>query len=105
VTHSEPARTAARRARSLASPSASAVPELGITVYGCGQDEAVLFRELAPRLGVAPTLTEAAVSEANIELALGNRCVSVGHKTRIANPVLLALSRAGVVYVSTRSVG
>ena len=81
------------------------VPETGITVYGCGQDEAVLFRELAPRLGVTLTITEAAVSEANVELALGNRCVSVGHKTQVANSVLLALSRAGVVYVSTRSVG
>jgi D-specific alpha-keto acid dehydrogenase len=78
---------------------------MGMTIYGCGQDEAVLFRELAPRFGVTPTITEAAVSEANIELALGNRCISVGHKTRITNPTLLALSRAGVAYVSTRSIG
>lgn len=78
---------------------------MGITIYGCGQDEAVLFRELAPRLGVMPTLTEAAVSEANIELAFGNRCISVDHKTHLANPTLLALSRGGVTYVSTRSIG
>ncbi len=78
---------------------------MGITIYGCGQDEAVLFREMAPRFGVMPTITEAAVSEANIELAFGNRCISVGHKAQITNPTLLALSRAGVTYISTRSIG
>src|ERR1700745_1173470 len=77
----------------------------GITIYGCGKDEAALFREVAPRFGVMPTITEGAVSEANAELALGNRCVSVGHKTRVTNPTLLALSQAGVTYVSTRSIG
>jgi D-specific alpha-keto acid dehydrogenase len=50
-------------------------------------------------------MTETPASEANIGLALGNRCVSVGHQTRVANSTLLALSRAGVKYVSTRSVG
>jgi D-specific alpha-keto acid dehydrogenase len=112
---SEPARTAACRTRSLASPSSlaasdrpgavGAVPKLGITIYGCESDEAVLFRELAPRFGVMPTVTEAAVSEANVELAWGNRCISIGHKTKITNPTLLALSKAGVKYISTRSIG
>lgn len=78
---------------------------MGITVYACGQDEAVLFREKAARLGVVPTITEAALSEGNAELASGNRCISVGHKTQITNAALLALSRAGVAYVSTRSIG
>lgn len=78
---------------------------MGITIYGCGPDEAVLFRELAPRFGVRPTITEAAVAEANIELAYGNRCISVGHKTQIANSTLLALGRAGVMHISTRSIG
>ncbi|MDT0306955.1 D-isomer specific 2-hydroxyacid dehydrogenase family protein [Streptomyces sp. DSM 44917] len=77
----------------------------GITVYGCGEDEALLFRKLAPRFGVLPTLTEAAVSEENASLALGNRCVSVGHKTRVTGATLDALARAGVEYVSTRSIG
>jgi len=77
----------------------------GITIYGCGQDEAVLFRELAPGFGVVPTITEAAVSESNAEMVAGNRCISVGHKTRITNDTLLALSRAGVAYISTRSIG
>jgi D-specific alpha-keto acid dehydrogenase len=103
--YSEPARTAARRTRSLASSSSSAVPAMGITIYGCGQDEAVLFREMAPRFGAMPTITEAAVSEANIELAFGNRCISVGHKTQITNSTLLALSQLGVTYISTRSIG
>ena len=96
MTRSEPARTAARR---------TSAPATGITIYGCGQDEAALFRELAPRLGVMPTITEAAVSEANIGLALGNRCISVGHKTQVTNSTLLALSEAGVTYISTRSIG
>lgn len=78
---------------------------MGITVYGCGPDEAVLFRELAPRLGVTPTITAAAVSEANVELASGNQCISIGHKTRVANSALFALSQAGVTYISTRSIG
>jgi D-specific alpha-keto acid dehydrogenase len=78
---------------------------IGITVYGCERDEAVLFRAMAPRFGVVPTCTDAAVSEANVELASGNRCISVGHKTQITNPTLRALSRAGVGYISTRSIG
>jgi D-specific alpha-keto acid dehydrogenase len=103
--YSEPARAAARRTRPLASAFSSAVPPTGITIYGCGQDEAVLFREMAPRFGAVPTITEAAVSEANIELASGNRCVSIGHKAHIAHSALLALSQAGVAYISTRSIG
>ena len=100
MTYGEPARTAALGGRSLASLRSS-----GITIYGCGPDEAVLFREVAPRFGVMPVITEAAVSEANVELAFGHRCISVGHKTQITNSTLLALSQAGVVYVSTRSIG
>src|ERR1700677_2096299 len=79
--------------------------ELRITVYGCGPDEAAVFREVAPRFGVVPAITGAAVSDANIELACGNRCISVGHKAPVTNSTLLALSRAGVGYVSTRSIG
>jgi D-specific alpha-keto acid dehydrogenase len=105
VTYGEPARTADRRTRSAPPSSASAVPALGLTIYGCGQDEAALFRELAPRFGVAPTITEAVVSEATIGLVAGNRCISVGHKTEIANRTLSALGQAGVEYLSTRSIG
>lgn len=79
--------------------------KMGITFYGCGQDEALLFREMAPRFGVMPTITDAAVSEVNIELAFGNRCISVSHKTQITNSILLELSQAGVKYISTRSIG
>jgi D-specific alpha-keto acid dehydrogenase len=64
-----------------------------------------LFREAAPRFCVAPTITEAAVSEANIGLASGSRCISVGHKAPVPNSALLALSRAGVRYICTRSIG
>jgi D-specific alpha-keto acid dehydrogenase len=102
---SETARPAARRTQSPASSSSSAVSTMGITIYGCGQDEAALFREMAPRLGVVPTITEKAVSEGNIGLALGKRCISIGHKTQVTNSTLLALSEGGVRYISTRSVG
>jgi len=102
---SESARAAARRPRSPASSHSPAVPTMGITIYGCGPDEAALFREMAPRLGVVPTITEAGVSEENTGLALGNRCISIGHKTQVTNSTLRALSEAGVTYISTRSVG
>ncbi|WP_243061813.1 D-isomer specific 2-hydroxyacid dehydrogenase family protein [Humibacter sp. RRB41] len=103
------------------SPPRSAVPEwshsdargttqalarrVGISLYGCEPDEAALFREVAPRFGVELSITEAAASESTAEFATGNRCISVGHKTRITNPALRALSDVGVSYISTRSTG
>ncbi|MFE2755193.1 D-isomer specific 2-hydroxyacid dehydrogenase family protein [Actinosynnema sp. NPDC059335] len=60
---------------------------------------------MAPRHGVVPTITGDPVSEDNAGLASGHRCVSVGHKTPITNGTLRALSRVGVSYISTRSVG
>jgi D-specific alpha-keto acid dehydrogenase len=101
----QPAHPAAPDNHPPASWPVRAVPTTGITVYGCARDEAALFHELAPRYGVLPTITEAAVSEANVELALGHRCISIGHKTPITNSTLRALSRAGVRYLSTRSIG
>ncbi len=96
---------AERHARALADSPPARVPTTGVTVFGCGHDEAVLFRELGTRLGVTPTITEAAVCETNAELARGNRCISVSHKTQITSATLLALGRAGVEYISTRSIG
>jgi D-specific alpha-keto acid dehydrogenase len=91
--------------RPAASWSVAAGPAAGVTVYGCARDEAALFHELGPRLGVLATVTETPVCEANVELALGDRCISVDHKTPVTNPTLRALSRAGVRYLSTRSIG
>ena len=119
MTHPAPARTTARRTREPASTfplvasdhngaageADNAVPRIGITIYGCGQEEAALFREMAPRFGATPTITDAAVSEANVDLALGSRCISIGHKSQMSAPVLVALRQAGVRYISTRSVG
>lgn len=90
---------------SAPSISSAVLATTGITVYGCGNDEAALFRQLAPRFGVRATLTQDAVSEDNVELASGNRCVSVGHKTPVTAAALLALRQAGVTYLSTRSIG
>jgi D-specific alpha-keto acid dehydrogenase len=81
------------------------VSTTGLTIYGCGRDEAAVFRELAPRWGIRPTITDAPVSEATVGLARGTRCISIGHKSVVTNATLLALRRVGVEYVSTRSVG
>ncbi|MGH2475710.1 MAG: lactate dehydrogenase, partial [Candidatus Limnocylindrales bacterium] len=81
---------------------ASFVNRVGITVYGCEPDEADLFNELSPRLGVVPTITSDAASEANAILATGNRCISVGHKSGVSGRELRALKNAGVEHLSTR---
>ena len=80
-------------------------PPAGITIFGCERGEAALFEELAPRLGVMPRIVAGAVSEQNLGQGRGNRCISVAHKTRIADSTLLALSRAGVAHIITRSIG
>ena len=77
----------------------------GITIYGCDQGEAVLFQKLAARFAIAPIMTSEAVNRSNIELASGNRCISVSHKTHVSNETLQMLARVGVEYVSTRSAG
>jgi len=74
-------------------------------VYGCTRDEAALFRVLAPRLGVLATLTDAPLSETTAELARGDRCVSVDHRTPVPRGALAALGRAGVSHLWTRSIG
>jgi D-specific alpha-keto acid dehydrogenase len=76
-----------------------------MTIYGCEPDEAIVFRELAPRLGVEPRITAAHVTEDNTGFAAGHRCVSVGHKARISNETIRGLERVGVRYISTRSIG
>jgi D-specific alpha-keto acid dehydrogenase len=119
VTYGEPAgtgdfETGSPAARpSLAAPQSKrvsgeahhVVPTTGLTIYGCGQDEAAVFREMAPGCGVVPTITDAALSHATVDLACGNRCISVGHKTRVSASVLRALRQVGVRYLSTRSIG
>jgi D-specific alpha-keto acid dehydrogenase len=79
--------------------------DLGITVYGCEQDEADKFNELCPRYGVVPTIVRAAVSATSVISVPGNRCISVGHKSQICGRVLRALKDAGAEYISTRSIG
>lgn len=86
-------------------PPTTISPTFQITVYGCTPDEKVLFESLAPALGVSVSTAPEAVTADNAELAHGNPCVSVSHKNPISNETLLALKRAGVRYVSTRSVG
>lgn len=77
----------------------------GITIFGCEQDEAEAFRILSPDFCVIPTLVSDAISTDNVRLAAGNQCVSVGHKSKVSEPTILALRNAGVKYISTRSIG
>lgn len=79
--------------------------DIGITVFGCEKDEAGVFQELSPRFGVMPTITKATVAECGAIPANGNRCISVGHKSPVAETHLAALQKAGVKYISTRSIG
>jgi len=77
----------------------------GLTIFGCELDEATLFRDLAPRAGIVPTITAAPPTADTARLAGGGRWVSVGHKSRIDEATLAGFRRAGVRYLSTRSAG
>jgi D-specific alpha-keto acid dehydrogenase len=75
-----------------------------LTVFGCEHDEAALFADLGPRLGVLPTLVREAASDASF-VASGVRCVSVGHRAEVSASTLRGLRDVGVEHVSTRSIG
>lgn len=85
--------------------SLDVVSDLGITVYGCGPDEAALFAELSPGFGIVPTVTGAPLTESTVVSVPANRCVSVGHKSEVGEPLLAALHDVGVEHLSTRSIG
>jgi D-specific alpha-keto acid dehydrogenase len=76
-----------------------------ISLYGCADDEAFAFRQAAGHFGIAPTITAEPLSATNIGIAVRTRCISVDHKTPIANSTLSALRDVGVSYISTRSTG
>jgi D-specific alpha-keto acid dehydrogenase len=76
-----------------------------MTVYSGAPDEARLFEELAPQLGVEVSVTRDRLDETTIAAAAGSRCVSVAHRSPVTGPTLKALRSAGVCYVSTRSTG
>ncbi|HAQ0306203.1 TPA: D-lactate dehydrogenase VanH-B, partial [Enterococcus faecium] len=78
---------------------------VGITVFGCEQDEANAFRALSPDFHIIPTLISDAISADNAKLAAGNQCVSVSHKSEVSEATILALRKVGVKYISTRSIG
>ena len=80
-------------------------PMVGLTVFGGGPDEAVLFEQLGPRFGVRPTVTSRSVAEVRALSTGIDRCISVDHASPVDGPALRALRRAGVEHVSTRSIG
>jgi D-specific alpha-keto acid dehydrogenase len=80
-------------------------PSVGLTVYGCEPDEAALFEQLGPRVGVVPAVTTQAVSDAPFVSTIVDRCISVDHRTAVGARTLRTLRRSGVEHVSTRSIG
>lgn len=76
-----------------------------ITVFDCEDDEAGLFRELSPHFQIEPVTTKLPAAEHNSDPDFGNRCISVGHRSRITGSDLLSLQKAGVEYICTRSIG
>jgi D-specific alpha-keto acid dehydrogenase len=76
-----------------------------ITIYGCEQDEADMFRRYSPHYGVEPAIHNTTISADNATLASGNRCISVNHKEKIDRSTLCALKENGVAYIATRSIG
>ncbi|MDF0530947.1 NAD(P)-dependent oxidoreductase [Tsukamurella sp. 8F] len=105
MTENESLRTATSSAPAPTAVESRSRASTGVTIFGCGDDEAAVLRRVAHHHGLRLTVTDEVLSERNALLAFGNRCVSVGHKAPVPNPALLALSRIGVRYVSTRSVG
>lgn len=76
-----------------------------ITIFDCEDDEAEVFRALSPRFGIEPVITPLPASKHGGHPDFRNRCISVGHKSRITESDLLALKDSGVNYISTRSIG
>lgn len=75
-----------------------------ITIFNCEEDEAEAFRALSPQAGVTPVILTGPAKPGSIPRPC-SRCISVGHKTRITEPDLSALQKAGVRYLCTRSIG
>lgn len=76
-----------------------------IAFYGCQEDERETVYSLVPRLRVEPVIILEDVSPKNASLAKGCRCISVGHRAEIRETTLTALKKAGVEFLSTRSIG
>ncbi|WP_460572335.1 D-isomer specific 2-hydroxyacid dehydrogenase family protein [Humibacter soli] len=85
--------------------AATLEPFVGLTVYDCAPDEEALFRQLAPQFGVTLRMTDLAASGSAIDLASGNRCISVSHKAPVSRSTLQGLADAGIRFISTRSAG
>ncbi|MBE1876685.1 hypothetical protein [Myceligenerans pegani] len=49
----------------------TAARAMGLTAFGCGPDETVLFSWIGPLLGVRPAVTDVAPAEANAGMAAG----------------------------------
>lgn len=78
---------------------------LRVAVFGCEADEAAVFHRSADQHGVTVEAIAEPLSAATAWHATGSRCISIDHRTEVANSTLCLLRDAGVEYVSTRSAG
>ncbi len=76
-----------------------------LIVYGCTEAEAKVFKEVAMQFEVTVVLITEDISEDNACMFPGCSCISVGHKAKVSKPMIAMLKKAGVRYISTRSVG
>ena len=76
-----------------------------ITIFDCDADEAEAFRVLSPQYGIAPVITALPAAACADSPDFQNRCISVGHQSRITKADLLILKSSGVQLISTRSIG
>lgn len=75
-----------------------------LAVFSYREDEAVFFKEFCEKYQVEPVYITEAPGVHNAELAKGCDCASV-ITTKIDKEVIDALSRQGVTFISTRTIG
>ena len=78
---------------------------LGLTAFGCDEDERDLFRFYATAHDVDIHVVDEPVAPENAHLAHMSSCISVSHKNFLSKVVLRELKRNGVELVTTRSIG
>lgn len=74
---------------------------MNITVYGCDEDAKKLFVQSK----IDMRITDKELTAENALLALGCECISISHKAKIDIKIISLLNKAGVKFISTRSIG
>lgn len=76
-----------------------------IAVYSCSLQEERLINEYGRTHAIQMFTTDEPLTQDNINLTEGCRCISVNHTSLINNLLLDELSKWGIKYISTRSIG